>query len=337
MEMTESTIEIVAIPQAVWAVLDDLPRYPEWNPLVPRLDGRTTLGEVVSGELVIPHMPTPPLTPTITRVVAGRELRWLSVIPGDQGFSAEHIFILEQIAGGTRVIHREIFDGPAAPHLAEPIRLLVHPAYVAFDAALKARVEALVQQDIALHPSIAAPDLEVPAASTLTCLCPTDRVEISLNAPIAHNHLCGCSKCWKPEGVLLAQTAVVAADAAAITSGGAKLAVVDPTQSIKRHACQICGTHMIGTVEDPEHHFYGLAFVHPELATVPATGKPEFAGFVSSIIETGTSASAMEAVRRQLGQSWIPAFDGFSPEIMDIIAYHKRKIASTISHRSSIA
>lgn len=337
MEIAESTIDILATPQAIWAVLDDLPRYPEWNPIVPHMDGRTTLGEVVSGELVIPNMPTPPLTPTITRVVAGRELRWLSVVPGEQGFSAEHIFILEPIAGGTRIIHREIFDGPAATHLAEPIRMLVHPAYVAFDQALKARVEATVRQDLELHPSVAAPDIDVPPASTLSCLCDTDRVEVSLTAPIAHNHLCGCSKCWKPEGALFAQTAVVASDAAVITSGKAKVAVVDPSQSIKRHECRACGTHMIGTVEDPDHHFYGLAFVHPELATTPATGKPEFAGFVSSIIETGTSASAMEAVRRKLDQSSIPAFDVFSPEIMDVIAYHKRKIASTTSHRSAIA
>lgn len=337
MEQTESTIDIVATPQAVWSVLDDLPHYPEWNPIVPHLDGRTTLGEVVSGELVIPNMPTPPLTPTISRVVAGRELRWLSVIPGEQGFSAEHIFILEPIDGGTRVIHREVFDGPAAPHLAEPIRMLVHPAYVAFDQALKARVEGLVRQDLSLHPSVKNPDIDVPATSTLHCLCETDRVEVSLSAPIAHNHLCGCSKCWKPEGALVAQTAVVASDAAAITAGESKVAIVDAGQSIKRHACTACGAHVLGTVEDPEHHFYGLAFVHPELATQPATGKPEFAGFVSSIIETGTSASAMQAVRRTLETAGIPAYDAFSPEIMDVIAYHKRKIASTTSHRSSVA
>lgn len=336
MEQTESTIDIVATPQAVWSVLDDLPRYPEWNPIVPHMDGRTTLGEVVSGELVIPNMPTPPLTPTITRVVAGRELRWLSVIPGEQGFSAEHIFILEPIEGGTHVIHREVFDGPAAPHLAEPIRMLVHPAYVAFDQALKARVENLVKIDPVLHPSVSNPAFDAPAASTLRCLCETGPVEVSLSAPIAHNHLCGCSKCWKPEGALLAQTAVVAADAAAFTSGEDKVSIVDPSQSIKRHACTVCGAHVLGTVEDPEHHFYGLAFVHPELATETATGKPEFAGFVSSIIETGTSASAMQSVRRVLEDANIPAFDAFSPEIMDVIAYHKRKVASTTSHRSSI-
>lgn len=79
----------------MWNVIDDIACYPEWNPIVPHIKGRTTVGEPLSGELVIPDMPTPPLTPMVTRIVAGREFRWKSVIPDDQGFSAEHIFILE--------------------------------------------------------------------------------------------------------------------------------------------------------------------------------------------------------------------------------------------------
>jgi len=337
MQQTESTIDIVATPQTVWAILDDLPSYPEWNPILPRLEGRTTLGEIVSGDLVIPNMPTPPLTPTITRVVAGRELRWLSVFPGEEGFSAEHIFILEPTATGTRVIHREIFDGPAAPHLAEAIQHLVHPAYVAFDQVLKARAEQKAGQKVSLHPAIDAEDREAASTATLRCHCSNDPVEVTLEAPIAHNHLCGCSRCWKPQGALLAQTAVVASDAARVTAAEHKLAAVDPDAAIVRFACEACGAHMLGVVEQPEHHFYGLTFVHPELSIEPAFGRPEFAGFVSSIIENGESASISEAVHRALHEAGIPAYDAFSPEIMDIIAYHKRKIASTTSHRSSIA
>jgi hypothetical protein len=35
----------------------------------------------------------------------------------------------------------------------------------------------------------------------------------------------------------------------------------------------------------------------------------------------------MEAIRRNLASLGIPAFDGFSPEIMDVIAWHRRKLA----------
>ena len=328
MEVTESTIDIAASPQTVWSVIDDIDRYPEWNPIVPRIAGRTTVGERLSGELVIPDMPTPPLTPMITRIVAGREFRWKSVIPGAQGFSAEHIFILEPKGEGTKLIHREVFDGPAASHLAEPIRLFVAPAYRNFDVQLKARAEELAHASPALHPSVAAPDAETASHATLRCLCASNQVEVTLKEAVQHNHLCGCSKCWKPQGALLAQTAVVAADAAYISAHGEKLRLVDAASAIRRHSCRDCGTHLIGTVEDPTHHFYGLAFVHPELSATRIAGKPEFAGFISSVIESGTSASAMEAIRRELAAAGIECHDAFSPEIMDIIAYHRVKVAT---------
>lgn len=36
----------------------------------------------------------------------------------------------------------------------------------------------------------------------------------------------------------------------------------------------------------------------------------------------------MEAVRTALAEAEIPAYDAFSPEIMDVIAWHKVKMAA---------
>ena len=36
----------------------------------------------------------------------------------------------------------------------------------------------------------------------------------------------------------------------------------------------------------------------------------------------------MEAIRAELTASDIPSYDAFSPEIMDIIAYHRVKLAA---------
>ena len=84
---------------------------------------------------------------------------------------------------------------------------------------------------------------------------------------------------------------------------------------------------MVGKVSDPDHHFYGLEFVHPELATDAHQPKIEFAAFVSSLVETGTPATHMVSVRETLAKAGIPAYDAFSPELMDIIAWHKVKLA----------
>ena len=57
-----------------------------------------------------------------------------------------------------------------------------------------------------------------------------------------------------------------------------------------------------------------------------ACGRPEFAGFVSSLKETGISPSFMETIRGRFAELRIPAYDPFSPEIMDLIGWHRRKI-----------
>ena len=323
----ETEVTINANPQTVWAVLDDLPRYGEWNPIIPHLAGRTTLGQVVVGELVIPNLPTPPLTPTINRVVAVREFRWITDVPGE--FSAEHIFELHPTSDGTHLIHREVFGGPAAEHMADAIRTLIKPAYEGFDQAIKARAEQFATATPFLHASVdAEPTSDALTSVTLRCLCPSDQVEVSVNAPIAHDHLCGCSKCWKPEGSLLARTAVAASDTVKVTAQYDKLATVDPSQAIIRYACKDCGAHMVGTVADPNHHFYGLTFVHPELADLP--GRPEFAGFLSSLIESGTPAAMMGSIRSALSGAGIQPYDAFSPEIMDVIGYHRIKLVQAV-------
>lgn len=330
MKTLATEITINASPQTVWSILDDLERYPEWNALVPELRGRTTVGETVEGKLVQPNTPVIPLAPTLTRIVGARELRWITIVPGDQGFTAEHYFILTPTEdGGTHLVHNEDFDGPAVEFLWEGVNTNGRQAYNQMNADLKARAEALESASVVLHPAVDGPpdQKSVNALSTVRCRCACDKVEVTLTAPAVHNHLCGCTKCWKPEGALFALTAVVPVGTLEVTANSEKLDVIDPGQSIQRHACKDCGTHMFGHVPDKDHHFYGMEFIHPELSNgASPAGPPEFAGFVSSIIEAGASPSQMEAVRHRLSELCIPAYDAFSPEIMDIIAWHKVKL-----------
>jgi S-(hydroxymethyl)glutathione synthase len=198
--------------------------------------------------------------------------------------------------------------------------------YAALNEALKARAEAAERQTIAIHPAVDGGELNAAPAPVerLRCECAQDPVEIKITAPMKHPHLCGCSQCWKPDGAVFALIAVVPHDAAAVVACEHKLHIVAPDAAIQRHACRDCGAHMIGKVSDPDHHFYGLAFIHPELSG--AAPKPEFAGFVSSIIEAGASPTQMRAVRKTLQAKGIPAYDAFSPELMDVIAWHKVKM-----------
>lgn len=161
----------------------------------------------------------------------------------------------------------------------------------------------------------------------LYCHCPNDKVEVTVSAQCAHNHACGCSKCWKPEGALFSQVAVVSKDAVAVTANADKLETVDSSATIQRHACRDCGVHMYGRIEDTGHPFYGLDFIHTELSSDSGWAGPEFAAFVSSIIESGAPPENMDAVRGRLKELGLEPYDCLSPPLMDAIATHVAKTA----------
>ncbi|WP_229491544.1 GFA family protein [Massilia sp. HP4] len=136
---------------------------------------------------------------------------------------------------------------------------------------------------------------------------------MKLASQTAHNCACGCTKCWKPAGALFTQIAVVPRDKLSVTAHADKLALTDPGATIERHACTACGVHIFGRIENQDHAFHGLDFVHTDLSQDSGWSPVEFAAFVSSIIESGTRPSDMAAVRAQLDGLDLPYYDCLSP------------------------
>lgn len=160
---------------------------------------------------------------------------------------------------------------------------------------------------------------------SLQCNCATDKVEVKVGAQTAHNHVCGCTKCWKPDGAVFAQIAVVGRDKVTVTAHAEKLRIVNEAAAIQRHACTGCGAHMYGRIENTEHPFYGLDFVHTELSGQSGWSEPQFAAFVSSVIESGVDPSRMEGIRGRLRELGLEPYDALSPPLMDAIATHVAK------------
>jgi S-(hydroxymethyl)glutathione synthase len=163
------------------------------------------------------------------------------------------------------------------------------------------------------------------AGGTLHCKCSSKPVEVTIKGNTAHNHVCGCTKCWKPKGALFSMVAVVPRDNLKVSANGDKLKVVDTSAVIQRHACKDCGVHMYGRIENKGHPFYGLDFVHSELSGEQGWSAPEFAAFVSSIIESGAKPDSMGAVRARLKELGLEPYDCLSPPLMDAIATHTAK------------
>ena len=182
---------------------------------------------------------------------------------------------------------------------------------------------------VKIHPSV---DNGVKPGSTgfsggkLQCKCSSAPVEVTLASDVAFNHACGCSKCWRPTGATFSVVAVVGRDKLSVTANGNKLKVIDPHAAIQRHACTACGVHMFGRIENKNHPFFGFDFVHPELSPENGWAAPEFAAFVSSIIETGAAKPEdMGAVRARLRELKLEPYDCLSPALMDAIATHTAK------------
>ena len=186
---------------------------------------------------------------------------------------------------------------------------------------------------VKIHPSVdngvKAGDASF-SGGTLKCKCTTNPVTVKLGGNVAFNHVCGCTKCWKPSGATFSLVAVVPRDKVSVTGNGQKLKVVDGNAPIQRHACKECGTHMYGRIENQKHAFYGLDFVHTELSAEKGWTPPGFAAFVSSIIETGTPPSAMEGVRSTLKQIGLEPYDCLNPALMDAVATWVAKKAGTL-------
>jgi hypothetical protein len=133
-----ATTWIDAAPTEVWAILTDLSRYREWNPLF-----REAAGDIAVGRRIFlrsyPAGGRPmTLRPTITAATAGTELGWAARLPGIMG--GEHRFELRPGNGGTLVVQSETFRGLLVPFSGKALDR-AETSFQALNGALKARAE----------------------------------------------------------------------------------------------------------------------------------------------------------------------------------------------------
>ena len=159
---------------------------------------------------------------------------------------------------------------------------------------------------------------------TLECHCLSNRVQVKIDGNVAHNHACGCSKCWKPSGALFSVVGVVPKEKLSVMANKQKLHIIDRNAAIQRNACKECGVHLYGRIEQP-HAFKGLDFIHVELSNEQGWQEPQFAAFVSSIIEQGYDPEKMGEVRSKLKSVGLESYDCLNPTLMDLIAAYSAK------------
>lgn len=186
---------------------------------------------------------------------------------------------------------------------------------------------------ISIHPSVdngVKPGAKDFAGGTLVCKCTRNPVKVTIKSQSAYNHVCGCTKCWKPAGAVFSMVAAVPRDKLSVTENADKLAIVDSSAAIQRYACKDCGVHMYGRIENSKHPFYGFDFIHTELSPQAGWSEPTFAAFVSSIIESGADPAKQGAVRSRLREIGLEPYDCLSPPLMDAISTHVAKLSGAL-------
>ena len=135
-------IEIEAPADRVWQELTDFAAFPDWNPFIESVEG-----DLSAGARLKVNLKGMSFNPTLLKVEADRELRWLGRLMAPGLFDGEHHFIIENNSeGGVRFIQGESFTGVLVPLMA--LLGIFRSTARSFDEmnrALKDRAEA--QQD----------------------------------------------------------------------------------------------------------------------------------------------------------------------------------------------
>jgi uncharacterized protein YndB with AHSA1/START domain len=136
--VAQESIDIDAPVEAVWAVLSDVERWPEWTATM-RSVRRSRTGPLTVGEQVVIEQPRlPRLTWTVTEVVPGRSFSWTAGSAVARGVG-EHVLTPRRGGGCTATLRlRQV--GPAGPLVAVVSRGLTR-RYVRTEAeGLRSRV-----------------------------------------------------------------------------------------------------------------------------------------------------------------------------------------------------
>ncbi len=134
-------VDIQAEPDQVWAVLTDLAAYPEWNPFIVRASGVVGPGRRLALRMQPVGGRGMTLRPRLVTVAINRELRWRGKLGMPGLMDADHSFLLQPQAGGTRLIHQETFTGVLVPFVATSLDRNTLPAFVAMNEAVRRRAE----------------------------------------------------------------------------------------------------------------------------------------------------------------------------------------------------
>lgn len=133
----EASISIDAPPSAVWAVLTDIAKWPEWDPFCDRIEGELVQGKKVKAFSKLSPGRAFPVKVAVLDPDA--KMVWRGGMPLGL-FKGERTFSLTPAGEGTQFEMHEVFSGPMLGLIKRSLPDM-NEAFAAFCAGLKGRAE----------------------------------------------------------------------------------------------------------------------------------------------------------------------------------------------------
>jgi hypothetical protein len=138
----QSTIEIAAPAERVWAILTDFGSYPEWNPFILSIEGAAREGAALKVRIAPPGGRAMTFKPTVMAAERERLLRWLGRLGLPGLLDGEHSFRLDPAGEGrTRFVQSERFTGLLVRFFGKTLAQ-TERGFAQMNEALKRRAEA---------------------------------------------------------------------------------------------------------------------------------------------------------------------------------------------------
>lgn len=142
----ETQMFIAAPAQQVWTLLMDFERYPQWNPFIRHIEGRSERGEKlrvrvqpVGGRVIL-------FEPEVLAVKSSEEFRWKGRFIVTGLFDGEHYFLLRKEGDhGVVLTHGERFSGLLVPFFRSRLNSETKSGFESMNEALRQMVMTSVE------------------------------------------------------------------------------------------------------------------------------------------------------------------------------------------------
>ncbi len=186
---------------------------------------------------------------------------------------------------------------------------------------------------IHIHPTVdngLKPGSKDFTGGTLACKCQDKPVTVAVDSQVAHNHACGCTKCWKPEGSLFSVVGVVPRDKVRVTANEDKLKVVDLRRRSSATPARCAAFTCIAASRTRNIPSTGWTSFTRSFRRKRVGIRPSLPPSCRRLSELGADPAQMGAVRGRLKELGLEPYDCLSPPLMDAIATHVAKASGVL-------